>query len=504
MVDITRRFLLSDQPEVFSSTAETSRAVGVAVRRGEARKVGPRLYTRNTEDPLEEVVRRNWQRIAAAYFPGAVVVDRSAFEAKPSDDGSLFLDAGPAYSARRPVRLPGLILRARQGAGPVNGDMPFMEDLHFSGQARKFLDNLRPSRARGDGIARTLSRAEIEDELTRIAAQRGTDALNELRDRAREIAPALDAEREMGLLDDLVGAVQGTRDIELATRAARAQRQGMGFDPRRLELFETLQAHLLQDPQPEHPEQPDSLPALSFIEAYLSNWIEGTEFAVDEAEEIVFEGAIPEGRFEDAHDVLGTFELVNDPDRRARVPSDPDDLLTLLRAHHGLMLARRPSARPGSFKAKPNQAGGTTFVHPDLVEGTLSEGFRYLEPLPGGLSRAIFMMFLISEVHPFTDGNGRVARVLMNAELTAAEQQRIVIPLSYRDNYLQGLRALSRSGNPRPLVRVLDFAQRYAAAIDWSDLDTAKDMLARTNALVPPDVADEKGLRLVLPEDVGA
>ncbi len=316
MTKVTRSFSLSDQPEVFSSTAETSRAVGAAVRRGQARKVGPRLYTRNTGETLDNVVRRNWQRIAAAYFPGAVVVDRSAFEAKPSDEGSLFLDAGPDYSARRPVRLPGLTLRARQGVGPVDGDMPFMEELHFSGQARKFLDNLRPSRARADGVARTLSRVEIEDELIRIAAQRGLDALNELRDSAREIAPALDAKRELEALDDLIGAVQGTRDVELATAAARAQHRGMGFDPRRLELFETLQAHLLQDPQPKRPEQPDSLPALSFIEAYFSNWIEGTEFEVGEAEEIVFRGAIPEGRSEDAHDVLGTFEVVDNPDRR--------------------------------------------------------------------------------------------------------------------------------------------------------------------------------------------
>jgi hypothetical protein len=500
MAKVTRKFLLSDQPEVFSSTSETSRAVGAAVRRGQARKVGPRLYTRNTENPLEDVVRRNWQRIAAAYFPGAVVVDRSAFEAKPSDDGSLFLDAGPDYSARRPVRLPGLTLRSRQGAGPIVGDMPFMEDLHFSGQARKFLDNLRSSRARGGGVPRTLSRAEIEDELTRIAAQRGIDSLNELRDRAREIAAALKAEREMELLDGLIGAVQGTCDVELTTAAARAQRQGMGFDPRRLELFETLQACLLQDPQPERPEQAESLPALSFIEAYFSNWIEGTEFPLDEAERIVFEEEIPEGRYEDAHDVLGTFEAVNDPRRRGRVPSDPSELIDLLRSHHTLMLARRSAVNPGSFKAKPNQAGGTTFVHPDLVEETLIEGFRYLEPLATGLARATFMIFLIAEVHPFTDGNGRVARVLMNAELTARGEQRIVVPLCYRDNYLQSLRALSGNGNPRPLLRLLDFAQRYATAIDWGDLIGAKTQLARTNAFVPPEVANEKGLRLVLPE----
>jgi hypothetical protein len=504
MADRTRAFSLADQPEVFLSTTETSRAVSAAVKAGRARKIGPRLYTKTTDSPPEAVARRNWQRIAAAYFPSAVVVDRSAFEAKPSEDGSLFLDAGPTYTSRRPVRLPGLTLWPRRGSGSVEGDMPFMENLYFSGPARKFLDNLRPSRTRGKQVARTFSRAEIEDELIRVAALRGVEALNELRDQARGIALALDAEREMKLLDDLIGAVQGTRDIQLATAAAQAQRQGIGFDPRRLELFETLQANLLQDPLPARPEQPDSLPTLSFIEAYFSNWIEGTEFPLDEAEEIVFEGTIPEGRFEDAHDVLGTFEVVNDQDKRGRTPEDPDGLIALLHSHHAQMLARRPEANPGSFKAKPNQAGGTTFVHPDLVEGTLTEGFRYLKPLRGGLARAIFMMFLISEVHPFTDGNGRVGRVLMNAELTAAREQRIVIPLSYRDDYLKSLRALSRNGNPRPLVRVLDFVQRYASAIDWSGLGTAKEMLSRTNALVPPDVADERGLRLVLPEGAPA
>jgi hypothetical protein len=36
--------------------------------------------------------------------------------------------------------------------------------------------------------------------------------------------------------------------------------------------------------------------------------------------------------------------------------------------------------------------------------------------------RAAFMLFLISEVHPFIDGNGRVARVMMNAELVAGDR----------------------------------------------------------------------------------
>jgi hypothetical protein len=481
----TRTFSLDDEPEVFLSSTGTSRAIARAVRAGEARKVSGRLYTHNVSESIEAIVRRNWQRIAAAYFPGAVVVDRSAFEAKPSEDGSLFLDAGPDYASKRPVRLPGLTLRPRRGPGPIEGDMPFMEELHFAGTGRKFLDNMRPSRARGDSVARTLSSAELEHELSRLTSLRGREALNDVRDRAREVAATLDAEAEMKKLDDLIGSVRGTRNL--------------GFDPRRIELFETLQAELLRQIPAERQAQPRSLPALSFIEAYFSNWIEGTEFRLDEAEGIVFRSAMPQGRAEDAHDVLGTFELVNNGRKRGRTPNDAEDFLDLLRSSHMTMLERRPSVNPGSFKTQVNQAGGTVFVHPDLVVGTLTEGYRYYEGLPEGLPRAIFMMYLIAEVHPFTDGNGRVARVFMNAELTAAGLQRIVIPLCFRDNYLQGLRALSRGGDPRPLIRILDFAQRYAAAIDWSDLRGAESMLTATNAFVTPDVAEEQGIRLLLP-----
>jgi len=493
-----RTFSLDQEPEVFATTTATSPAVQRAVADGNARKVAGRLYTRNLDEPLEQVVRRNWSRIAAHYFPEAVIVDRSGIEAQPSADGSLFLDAGPEYTRRRPLRLPGLTLLPRRGPGPVPGDMPHLEGMHFSSRARAFLDNMRESRAR-NGVPRTLSSAEIEDELTRIAAIRGNDALNELRDQAEELAEALDAKREMAGLDDLIGAILGTRDAELTTSAARAAHAGIGFDTRRIELFETLHAALLRNPLEGRSQQPDSLPALSFIEAYFSNWIEGTEFELHEAEKIVFERAVPKRRVKDAHDVLGTFDLVNHRTRRRQCPESPKGLLELLRANHAQIMERRPEVDPGSFKTQVNRAGSTTFVHPDLVVGTLVEGYRFYEALPPGLARAIFVMFLIGEVHPFTDGNGRVARVLMNAELTAAGEQRIVIPIVYRDNYLQGLRALSRNGNPQPLVRVLDFAQAYAAAIEWSDLRGAERTLERTNAFVTPEDAEERNVRLELP-----
>lgn len=353
-----RTFSLPDLPEVFPTSTAISAPLRRAVKAGEARKLAGRLYTRNLQEPLEQISRRNWPTIVAHYFPDAVIADRSALEAKPAADGSLFLDAGPDYAARRPARVPGLKLRPRKGPGPVEEDMPYM-DLHIASRPRAMLENMRPSRARG-GIARTYSRSEMETELTRLIGQRGSDGLNELRDQARDIAPKIEAEAEMEMLDDLIGAVLGTRASSLQTNSARAHQAGIGFDSRRLDLFASLQAELLRSPFPERVEQPDPFTALSFFEAYFSNWIEGTEFEIEEAEEIVFERKVPDARDEDAHDVLGTFEIVNDPQNRSRRADSPPGFIDLLRSRHARMLERRPSANPGSFKKRANRAGGTS------------------------------------------------------------------------------------------------------------------------------------------------
>jgi Fic family protein len=64
------------------------------------------------------------------------------------------------------------------------------------------------------------------------------------------------------------------------------------------------------------------------------------------------------------------------------------------------------------------------------------------------------MMFLVSEVHPFVDGNGRLARIMMNSELVAQDEQRIVIPTVFRNNYISALKALSQTGKSSPIIRL--------------------------------------------------
>ena len=287
----------------------------------------------------------------------------------------------------------------------------------------------------------------------------------------------------------------------------RALGEGRGWDTARLARFAELAERLGTgelDPDPE--ELPVLVAAMlreqPFFEAYLSNFIEGTEFTLDEAVAIVYDRKVPPARPAAAHDVTSTYQLISDPNDAAAVPTSGEELVDQLARWHARLMAARPDKRPGQFKVEANRFGSYLFVAPELVTGTLERGFAFRDQLVLPFARAVFMMFLVAEVHPFDDGNGRLARLAMNAELTAVRQHRILVPLIVRNDYLNGLRRLSREGDPRLLVRVLGNAWRWSAQVDFSSVEAARPTMERTNALIDPADAERAGKYLILPADI--
>jgi len=468
-------------PEVFVSDTAITKFVSEAATRGDLRKLGSRLYTRNLEEDPERLVRRNWYYLITSYYPDALITDRTGLENQPAADGSVCLIS----KKKRDTELPGIVFRPRKGPKPLESDRPFIGGARLVSTARAYLENMRPARARGERLARTLSRIEIEERLDMLLRQQGEDALNRLRDEARAIAPTLELEGEFKGLDKLIGALLGTRKTKAKSPVAKARVAGAPFDPDRIALFEALFTALRQT-IPADRSAPDRTSAarsnLSFFEAYFSNFIEGTEFTVEEAEEIVFQGVIPQERPDDAHDVLGTYRIVSDSAEMTKLSSDFDDFISILRRRHAVFMGARQDKNPGIFKTRSNRAGNTIFVAPDLVKGTLEKGYEFLQGLGEPFQRAVFMMFLVSEVHPFADGNGRAARIMMNAELVAEQQERIIIPTAFRIDYLGALKSISQTGNTTPLIRMMDYAQRYTHAINWNELNGAHAMLNETGA----------------------
>lgn len=490
----------SSLPEVFASTTELSRTVSLALKDGTLRQIGPRVYTRNLHDPPELLIRRHLWPLLSSLVPGALIADRTAIEFKASADGSIFV----VSDRKRVLELPGVTIRPRKGPPPLADiDLPFIGTLYQSSEARAYLDNMVPSRSRSERMRRTLTRAEIEVRLDDKIRSHGAGSLGTLRDGARRIAPRLGREAEFVQLERLISALLGTHEARLVTTRGQARQAGLPYDPKRLELFEVLHRELRAEAptlRRARDRGPEGRSTLAFFEAYFSNYIEGTKFSVDEAAAITFANVIPKNRPEDAHDIAETWRVVSDLVEMARTPATSAELLILLKARHATVMGARPDKHPGAFKITVNQAGSTVFVDPELVEGTLVHGLDLYRSLEPGFARAAYMMFLVAEVHPFTDGNGRIARIMMNAELVAAGEERIIIPTVLRDNYISSLKALSHRNDPRPFVRVLRFAQRWVAAVPWTSLAASMAVLTRSNAFLESEEAEEQGASLRIPD----
>jgi hypothetical protein len=96
----------------------------------------------------------------------------------------------------------------------MDGDRAFIGGLRLSSPGRAWLDTIAPPRKRG-GVSRTLSREKLERRLDDIIRRRGVEALNQMRDEARRIAPLIGRKEEFAAFDTLVGALPGTRDDDL-------------------------------------------------------------------------------------------------------------------------------------------------------------------------------------------------------------------------------------------------------------------------------------------------
>ncbi len=462
------------------------------------------VYSPDVIAPAERQVREHLWELVAHFVPDAVVVDRSAASGgRLTPDGILFVASG---SRARDVQLPGVRVAVRPGAA-LTADSIWPAGLRLSSRARVIVDNLTPSRSRAGRTSRTLSPAELEEWLVRLAQDLTSDRLHRLRDQAKQVTTELGWPERSERIDDLFGVLQGTRDMPTASRLLRLRATGQDWDVRRVSLFESLADALTSGeassgvPSSLMVMEPARVRELPFFEAYFSNFIEGTEFTIDEAVEIVYGGRLG-SRPADAHDVTGTYRLIADVEDAGRVTHNFDAFVEMLTYRHSRILEGRPDQQPGQFKQRANQAGSYTFVAPELVVGTLRRGFEILSGLTTPFDRAVFTMFLVAEVHPFDDGNGRVARLAMNAELTTADHYRIIVPTVYRNEYQTALRQMSRERRSALLTRTLGHAWQWTAQMDFSDLPTAIGWLNLTDARLDSTEAANTGKKLQLPADV--
>lgn len=479
-----------------SSDSSVSRKISLAEKAGKLKKIAPRIYTSNMLDSVESIVKRNLIDILAWRYPNAVISHRSAQELRPTVDGDFFL----SYNFRKKITdLPGITLNINEGPKAIEGDI-LLNGIYIASEYRWMLECMQVSKRQGEQ-SKTLPISFIENRLEKMILIQGEDKLNEFRDKLREVSILLNMPVEFEKLNRIISALMSTHNVNVLTNeSSRARATGEPYDASRVELFsilfDTLKDHFFIERTNKNTDE-DSYRMFSFFEGYFSNYIEGTRFTIDEAKLIVETGITIPKRTKDSHDILGTFTVISNRAEMNKIPSTPEELFELLQNRHRILMREREDCNPGQFKDKNNQAGNTLFVDHTLVKGTLTQGFKYYAALKEPMARAIFMMFMISEVHPFIDGNGRIARIMMNAELFRGGQSRIIVPTVFREDYILALRKLTRSKEPDTYIRVMEKLHKFSDNLYGANFDELNNYLVDCNAYEEPDKAHLKYIERV-------
>lgn len=471
---------------IFGSSDKTiSRQISKLEKEKKIRKIAPRIYSSNLTEPVKEIIKRNLFHILGNLYPGSLLSHRTAFEFKPTKAGHIFL----TYTYTKKVSLPGVVIHFLEGHKPIEGDSPFSGKLFASQRARAFLENLQSTRKPGP-TSKCLTLPEIEEKLEQIIRVNDEEEINKVRDKAKIISQKLKMPKEFAQLNKIISALLATKPSKtLSSPLAIARAFGAPYDPERINLFEELFRELQKREFKNHIDKNSSVKSFrnfAFFESYFSNYIEGTTFEIDEAKQIIETQRPLAARNEDSHDILGTYQLVSNKKEMTTTPKSAEEFLKILSYRHKVLLSARIDKSPGQFKDKNNRAGSTVFVDFNLVKGTLIKSFDLYRALHHPFSKAAYLMFVLSEIHPFKDGNGRIARVMMNAELVKENQSKIIIPTVYRDDYMGVLKKLTHRQIAEPYIRMLQRAQEFSSTIYGNDMNEMQRHLERCGAFMEP------------------
>ncbi len=180
-----------------------------------------------------------------------------------------------------------------------------------------------------------------------------------------------------------------------------------------------------------------------------SNAIEGSTLSVGETQLAILRGVTITG-----HDPVHSKAAVNlskafermEELARERAPTN----ITQVKELHTLILGGAPAA--GLFRSEPVLIAGS----PHTPAGSWQEIMTAMEDWERwsgenaeapALLRAIVLHTWLTHIHPFTDGNGRTSRTVMNLELIRAGLPPAIIRRKDRSRYYEALAESDRGGD---------------------------------------------------------
>ena len=188
-----------------------------------------------------------------------------------------------------------------------------------------------------------------------------------------------------------------------------------------------------------------------------SNAIEGSTLSVGETQIAVLRGITITGHdpayAKDAVNLSRALERMVEL-ARDRSPTSLDQVKTL----HSLILG--DGAGAGLFRSQPVRIAGSPHRPPSSWQEVMSamedwDRWSHANAGASALLRAIVLHTWLTHIHPFTDGNGRTSRAVMNLELIRAGLPSVIIRRKDRLRYYEALAESDLGGDLGPISELV-------------------------------------------------
>jgi Fic family protein len=173
---------------------------------------------------------------------------------------------------------------------------------------------------------------------------------------------------------------------------------------------------------------------------YTSNAIEGNTLTLRETAELIEHGITVGGKpLRDHLEAVDHYDAVQWV-RAVAAASTPLDEATICELHRRIVLRSQPEIA-GIYSRLPRRIAGSPVVFPNSakIPQLMAELDTWLKAAPSDPPTAFEGHFRLTAIHPFADGNGRTARLLMNMMLIRGGYPPVAVRPQDRKTYLDAL-----------------------------------------------------------------
>ncbi len=173
---------------------------------------------------------------------------------------------------------------------------------------------------------------------------------------------------------------------------------------------------------------------------YTSNAIEGNTLTLRETAELIEHGITVGGKpLRDHLEAVDHYDAVQWV-RALAAASTPLDEATICELHRRIVLRSQPEIA-GIYSRLPRRIAGSpvVFPNPAKIPQLMAELDTWLKAAPSDPPAAFEAHFRLTAIHPFADGNGRTARLLMNMMLIRGGYPPVAVRPQDRKTYLDAL-----------------------------------------------------------------